>query len=190
MQHDLVLTGPHVTLRPLVLGDADDLAALSTAEDLAFHTSPLPLDSETARANIGRLVDDGTTMAFAVVAPDDGRFRGMTTFYDLITSVPRVEIGHTHYGREHWGGVTNPACKLLLLGHAFDTWGCARVALRCDADNARSVAAIRRLGGRPEGVLRHHRRRHDGTVAHTAYFSVLAGEWEQVRAGLRARVES
>ena len=77
-------------------------------------------------------------MAFAVVG-GDGEFRGMTTFYDFASSVPRVEIGHTHYGRRFWGGVTNPACKLLLLSHAFDVWGCVRVALRCDATTARSA---------------------------------------------------
>jgi N-acetyltransferase len=62
------------------------------------------------------------------------------------------------------------------------------VALRCDADNLRSVGAIRRLGATPEGVLRAHRRRHDGTVADTAYFSVIDADWPVVREGLRARV--
>ena len=103
--------------------------------------------------------------------------------------MPRVEIGHTFYGRRFWGGDTNPHTKLLMLAHAFDTWSCERVALRCDADNARSAAAIQRLGARPEGVLRAHRRRHDGTVADTAYFSVVRAEWPEVRAGLLARVE-
>ena len=88
--------------------------------------------------------------------------------------MPRVEIGHTYYARRFWGGETNPHTKLLMLDHAFGVWSCERVALRCDADNARSAAAIQRLGARPEGVLRGHRRRHDGTVADTAYFSIAA----------------
>ena len=46
--------------------------------------------------------------------------RGITSFYDLVPAVPRVEIGHTQYGRRFWGGPTNPACKLLMLGHAFE----------------------------------------------------------------------
>ena len=56
----------------------------------------------------------------AVVGSDDGVLRGMTSFYDRDQSVPRVEIGHTHYGRQWWGGETNPAAKLLLLGQAFE----------------------------------------------------------------------
>lgn len=193
MEHDLILSGPVVTLRPLLPEDAEQLAALTAAsptvhEDLRWHTSPLPLDQPTARANIERLVGDGTTMAFAVVGSEAGELRGMTSFYDHVHAVPRVEIGHTHYGREFWGRATNPACKLLMLGHAFETWGCARVALRCDADNARSAGAILRLGARPEGVLRNHRRRHDGTLGDTAYFAIVDGEWVVVRDALRARL--
>jgi RimJ/RimL family protein N-acetyltransferase len=117
-----------------------------------------------------------------------GELRGITSFYDLAMSVPRVEVGHTQYGRAFWGGDTNPACKLLMLTHAFEVWRCVRVALRCDADNERSVRAILRLGGQREGILRNHRRRHDGTVADTAYFSITDAEWPMVAHRLRARV--
>jgi len=193
MDHTLALTGPEVTLRPLRREDAADLAALTldtddVAADLRWHTSPPPVDEPTARANIEALLADPTVMGLAVVDSDSGALRGITSFYELSRSVPRVEIGHTHYGRRFWGGRTNPACKLLMLGHAFDTWGCLRVALRCDAQNERSAAAIRRLGARPEGLLRNHRRRHDGSVEDTAYFSITADEWPDVRAALRARV--
>ena len=75
-----------------------------------------------------------------------------------------------------------------MLGHAFEAWGCVRVALRCDADNERSAGAIRRLGAHPEGVLRNHRRRHDGTVGDTAYFSITDDDWAVVQAGLRERL--
>ena len=194
MQHDLVLAGPVVTLRPLGPADAVSLVEVTTdsadvAGDLRWHTSTPPIDEPTARANIEALVGDPTVMPFAVVG-SDGAFRGVTSFYEHVPSVPRVEIGHTHYGRRFWGGDTNPACKLLMLAHAFEVWGCVRVALRCDADNERSAGAIRRLGARPEGVLRRHRRRHDGSVGDTAYFAVTEDEWPVVRAGLRARVRA
>jgi RimJ/RimL family protein N-acetyltransferase len=195
MQHDLDLRGPVVTLRPLRPEDAAELAAVTTASpspehDLRWHTQPLPLDEATARRNIEELLADATTRAFAVRGTDAGELRGITSFYDLATSVPRVEVGHTHYGQAYWGGETNPSCKLLMLTHAFGTWGCVRVALRCDAENERSVGAILRLGARPEGVLRHHRRRHDGTVGDTAYFSITDAEWPGVERRLRARVSA
>jgi RimJ/RimL family protein N-acetyltransferase len=122
------------------------------------------------------------------VGEADGEVRGSTRFYDLVPGHGRVEIGTTFYGRFWWGGVTNPACKLLLLRHAFETWGLARVALRADARNTRSCTAIRRLGATPEGVLRKHRVASDGSTGDTAYFSILDDEWPAVRAGLEDRL--
>jgi len=187
--HELQLTGPVVSLVPLRTDHAKALAALSDAEALAWHTSPLPLTAEVAGEGIASLLANPGVMPFAVVSTDGEELRGITSFYDHVPSVPRVEIGHTQYGRRFWGGETNPHTKLLMLTHAFETWGCARVALRCDADNLRSAGAIQRLGATPEGVLRAHRRRHDGTVADTAYFSIVADEWPDVRRRLLARTE-
>jgi RimJ/RimL family protein N-acetyltransferase len=190
VHHDLRLSGPVVSLSPLLDRHADELAALGDAEAYAWNTVTPPLTTRSARATIDALVADPTTYPFAVTGTADGGLRGVTAFYEHVASVPRVEIGHTFYGRSFWGGSTNPSTKLLMLRHAFGTWPCERVALRCDADNLRSAAAIQRLGATPEGVLRGHRRRHDGTVADTAYFSILAAEWPAVERGLLARVEA
>ena len=135
---------------------------------------------ESARSAPGRY-------AFAVLG-EAGEVRGQTSFYDVVPEQERCEIGHTFYGREWWGGRTNPATKLLLLRHAFDVWGMHRVALRADARNARSIGAITRLGAVPEGVLRGHRVAADGTRGDTAYFSILRDEWPAARAGLEARL--
>jgi N-acetyltransferase len=187
--HDLQLTGPVVSLVPLRIDHAGALAALGDAEALAWHTSPQPLSPKVAGEGIASLLANPAVMPFAVVSTDGEELRGITSFYEHVPSVPRVEIGHTQYGRRFWGGETNPHTKLLLFTHAFDTWGCVRVALRCDADNLRSAGAIQRLGAKPEGVLRAHRRRYDGTVADTAYFSIVSAEWPEVRRGLLARTE-
>jgi len=127
-------------------------------------------------------------LAFAVLDAATGEVRGSTSFYDWEPRMARVEIGHTYYARRWWGTSNNPACKLLMLRHAFETWGCVRVALRADARNARSIAAITRLGATPEGVLRSHRVAPDGSRGDTAYFSILADEWPAVRDGLLARL--
>lgn len=189
MEHDLHLSGPVVSLVPLAREHADELAALGDAEAYAWNTSPLPLSPDVARESITSLLTNPVVLGLAVTDTSDGSLRGITSFYEHAPSVPRVEIGHTFYGRGFWGGATNPHTKLLMLTHAFDVWACERVALRCDADNERSARAIERLGARPEGILRSHRRRHDGTVADTAYFSIVLAEWPDVRRGLLARVE-
>lgn len=151
-------------------------------------TSPTPQTPAEMLATIDAAHAAPGRLSFAVLDAATGEVRGSTSFYDWVPAFSRVEIGHTYYGRAWWGGATNPACKLALLTHAFETWGCERVALRADAENARSIAAIQRLGGVPEGVLRSHRVRPDGSRGDTAYFSILAPEWPAVRAGLETRL--
>ena len=78
-----------------------------------------------------------------------------------------------------------------MLGHAFDTWGVWRVAICTDARNEQSRRAIERIGATFEGVLRRHRPRADVDRAaprDTACYSVVADEWPDIRARLRARL--
>lgn len=188
MRHDLKLAAAGVRLEPLGVEHASALEAL-TDDALWFGMSgPRPVGLEGWQRYCAAAVDAPDRYAFAVVGAVDGEVRGSTSFYDYLPLVPRVEIGHTFYGRPWWGGDTNPAAKLALLTHAFEVWGAQRVALRADARNARSIAAIQRLGASPEGVLRHHRVAGDGSLGDTAYFSIIAEEWPASRAGLRARL--
>src|SRR4051812_11583606 len=126
-------------------------------------------------------------LPFAVIV--DGRAVGSTSYGDIDLSVGGIEIGWTWYTPALWATAVNPECKLLLLGHAFDDLGAGRVFLKTDALNARSRAAISKLGAAYDGTLRHHRLRSDGSVRDSAYFSVLAAEWPTVRDGLRARLD-
>jgi N-acetyltransferase len=129
---------------------------------------------------------DPDRLAWAVVV--DGRAVGSTSYLDVDLAVSGLEIGWTWYAREVWATHVNPACKRLLLGHAFDALGAQRVTLKLDALNTRSFRAVERLGARYDGTLRHHRLRADGTVRDSAYFSILATEWPAVREGLDARL--
>jgi RimJ/RimL family protein N-acetyltransferase len=186
--HDVRLAGDGVRLDPLEVADAAALWPLTDDALWAGMVTPRPASVEAYAEHVEAQLANPTTVAFTVRGADDGEVRGTTTLYDLVPAQGRVEIGSTWYARPFWGGRTNPATKLLLLGHAFETLGLNRVALRCDARNLRSAAAIRRLGAVPEGVLRSHRIAADGTVGDTAYFSIVRAEWPDVRAGLRARL--
>lgn len=193
MHHDLVLAGHGVRLEPLTEAHAPALAALVDDALWAGMTSPRPDGVEGWRAWARAQRAAEAKMVFAVVTdggPDDGRVRGSTSYYELVPAQRRTDVGSTFYGRAWWGGATNPACKLLLLAHAFDTWGFQRVALRADARNTRSCAAIERLGAVREGVLRKHRVAADGSSGDTVYFSVTDDEWPTVRANLTARLAS
>jgi RimJ/RimL family protein N-acetyltransferase len=82
----------------------------------------------------------------------------------------------------------NTTCKLLLLGHAFESLGCAVVGLRTDNFNFASQRAIAALGAHQDGVLRHHQARRDGTVRDSVMFSILASEWRDVQRHLELRL--
>ena len=147
----------------------------------------LPVRRPEHEQDVRRMVRDHPgAPAWAVVV--DGRAVGSSSYLDVDLGVGGLEIGWTWYARSAWGGRVNPECKLLLLGHAFDDLGAARVTLKTDARNARSRSAIARLGAREDGTLRHAKLSNDGSVRDTTYFSILAGEWPDVRAGLQARL--
>ena len=99
-----------------------------------------------------------------------------------------MEIGYTWYGARWQRTHVNTACKLLLLEHAFETLRCGVVGFRTDSFNFASQRAIEALGAKKDGVLRHHAPRKDGTARDTVMYSILAGEWPDVRRHLMARL--
>lgn len=117
-----------------------------------------------------------------------GSVVGTSSYLDVSVADARLEIGSTAYTPAVWGSAVNPDCKLLLLGHAFDSLRVGRVQLKTDVRNVRSQQAIARLGARYEGTLRRYQRRPDGSVRDTVMFSVTAEEWPGVRKGLVARL--
>lgn len=129
----------------------------------------------------------GTRIAWAVRRRDDGTLVGTTSLYEIKPDYRRCEIGSTFYRPEARGGAVNPACKRLLLGHAFDA-GAVRVEILTDAINPASQAAIRKLGARDEGVLRKHKITFKGRIRDTAQFAILDDDWPEVRARLDARL--
>lgn len=188
MEHTITLEGHGVRLVPLAADHAPALAGMVDAELWAGMTVAVPDSVQAMSAYIDSAIATPDRAAFAVLGVDDGVVRGSTSLYDWVPAQQRVELGSTFYGRRFWGGTTNPACKYLLMQHAFEEAGINRLALRADGRNARSIAAIARLGAVHEGVLREHRIAPDGTRGDTVYFSVLAREWPMVRDGLLARL--
>lgn len=131
-------------------------------------------------------MEQGSRIAWAVRS-STGAVVGTTSLYEIRPDYRRCEIGSTFYRPEARGGAVNPACKRLLLGHAFDA-GAVRVEIITDAVNPTSQAAIRRLGARDEGVLRKHKITWTGRIRDTAQFAVLDDDWPGVRDTLDHRL--
>jgi RimJ/RimL family protein N-acetyltransferase len=131
----------------------------------------------------------GHMLPWAVRELRSGAIVGSTRYHDVIADIDRVEIGYTWYASAWQRSHVNTACKLLLFTHAFETLGCKVVGLRTDNFNFRSQRAIEALGARKDGVIRHHHARRDGSVRDSVMYSVLVGEWPDVKRHLRFRLE-
>ena len=129
----------------------------------------------------------GQCVAFAQVWNASEAAIGSTRFLDIRPKDRQVEIGSTFLARAYWRTPANTEAKYLLLRHCFESAGCVRVALKTDGRNARSQAAIERLGAVREGVLRKHMNVR-GYQRDTVYYSILDTEWPAVKARLEARL--
>lgn len=183
------LTGRFVRLEPLAEPHREGLRA--AANDPAIWTY-MPLAGSGAGFDFWfdtalKTHLSGAHIAFAVRRLADNALVGSTRFLEIAPAHKRAEIGWTWYAKAAQAGMVNPECKLLLLAHAFDA-GANRVELKTDARNARSRAAILKLGAQQEGIFRAHMVMPDGYLRDSVYFSILRNEWPGVRAGLDARL--
>jgi len=186
-----VLEGRHVTLRPLVAGDAAGLVEAAREGELwsmAITVIPGPDSAETYIAKALQLQEQGLALPFVIVERATGTILGSSRFMDMDRPNLKLEIGATFIARRAQGTRVNPEIKLLMLTQAFEVMGCNRVMLQTDERNLHSQAAIEKLGATREGVMRHDRIMADGFVRNSVRYSIIAEEWPAVKAGLLARV--
>ena len=180
-----------IRLEPLGIEHESGLVAAASDGrlwELWFTTVPVPeaMAAYIATALAGQR--DGHMLPWAVRDLTSNTIIGSTRYHDIVLAIDRVEIGYTWYAKSRQRTAVNTTCKLLLLAHAFDTLGCAVVGLRTDNFNFRSQRAIEGLGAKKDGVIRHHAMRRDGSVRDSVLYSILAGEWPDVRKHLELRV--
>jgi N-acetyltransferase len=185
------LVGEHCSLEPLSPEQHDELVAATRDGELwkLWYTAiPSP---EGMSAEIARRLDllvKGSMLPFTT-RDANGRVVGMTTYMNVDAVNQRVEIGSTWTAASAQRGPFNTECKLLLLGHAFETLGCIAVEFRTHFFNQQSRRAIERLGAKLDGILRNHQRASNGTLRDTAVYSITAAEWPTVKAHLRWQLD-
>ena len=183
----VILRDHGIRLEPLTLDHEAGLRTAAADGQLwRIRVTGVP-EPEQTRAYIEtalQMREQGSRFAFAVIDEAGERVLGSTSFHDIMPAVQRVEIGYTWYAQSVQRSHVNTTCKLLMMGHAFDTLGCAVVGWRTDNYNFASQRAIERLGAKKDGVIRHHQLRRDGTVRDTVMYSMTAGEWPEAKAQL------
>jgi RimJ/RimL family protein N-acetyltransferase len=205
----LVLSGRHVRLEPLDHGHVDGLVMASAADPSLYQWSPVPQGKAEATSYVDTALawrKAGSAVPFAVVHVNDGGANdgvviGSTRFWNIERwSWPQgherhgrefpdaCEIGYTWFTGSAIRTAANTECKLLMLTYAFETWQVLRVCFHTDARNVRSRAALERIGGKFEGVLRAHRMAADYTARDSVRYSIVAAEWPAVKQQLSQRL--
>src|SRR5476651_158125 len=122
--------------------------------------------------------ETGSQYAFIVFDKKTNACAGSTRFYDIQPSNQMLQLGYTWYGEKFRGTGLNKHCKFLLLQFAFEELGMERVEFRADARNDRSIAAMKSIGCKAEGILRSHMWLEDGSRRDSIVLSILKNEWE------------
>lgn len=130
----------------------------------------------------------GIWISYAIRRLSDRRIVGSTSFLNIDAQSRTVEIGATFLHRDVRGDVVNPEAKRLMLGFAFEC-GANRVTLVTDARNARSRAAIAKLGARQVEIVKSERVTWTGHLRDSVVFEIRAAQWPQVRQGLDERLD-
>jgi RimJ/RimL family protein N-acetyltransferase len=188
----VVLEGRRVRLEPLRAEHFGDLAAVAF-DPVIWRWSALgDLDEAGLRGWMAAALanaDAGLELPFATVERSTGRAVGSTRFMSIVPEHRRLEIGWTWLGSAFQRSGLNREAKLLQLTHAFEVLGANRVEFKTHALNDRSRAALAGIGATFEGVFRNHMILPDGSIRHSAYFSVIAEEWPAVKAALAAGLD-
>jgi len=187
----VTLEGRHVRLEPLSLAHHDRLCAVGLDAELwrwGLSTLATPADMRAYIETALAWQAQGTAVPFAIVARATGQVVGSTRYANIERADRRLEIGWTWLARAAQRTPANTEAKYLLLGHAFEVLGCIRVEFKTDVLNEPSRAALLRIGAKQEGILLSHMVTASGRIRDSMYFSIVAGEWPAVKAGLEQKL--
>lgn len=192
-------------LEPLERRHIDGLVTAAAADPSLYGWTYVPQGKDAVAAYVEAALaqrDTGTAVPFATLRRAGGEVIGSTRFYEIESwpwpaespragrGLPDVcEIGYTWLTRSAIRTAANTEAKLLMLAHAFKSWGVLRVCLHTDERNERSRAAIDRIGARFEGILRFHKLASDNVARNSARFSIIDAEWSAVKQQLERTLD-
>ena len=189
-----ILENKRVILEPLTGNNSTQLLHFSLFEPNIWPFSLFPMDGEEnfKKYVAAALLSKANLSAYPFIVYDKkfGEYAGSTRFYDIQFNNSSLQLGYTWYGSKFQGTGLNKNCKFLLLQFAFETMGMERVEFRADINNLRSVAAMKSIGCKVEGVLRSNVPNSTGGRRDSIVLSILKEEWfNEVKDNLLSKIE-
>lgn len=179
----VMLENNRVLLRPLQTEDLQYLAPFAINEPDIWRFSTIAVAGETGMKDYIEMAiqerERGYSFPFIIFDKQTGEYAGSTRFYDIQPANKTLQLGYTWYGKKFQRSGLNRNCKFLLLQYAFEQAGVERVEFRADANNERSIAAMKAIGCVPEGILRSHLLLPNGKRRDSIILSILKKEWEE-----------
>ena len=194
LSSNTILEDETVLLRPLLESDVENLLEISMNEPETWEYS---LIRANGKENLEKYIQialnakaNGTEFPFIVFDKKSAKYAGSTRFYDINMQFKTLQLGYTWYGKAFRGTGLNKHCKFLLLQFAFETLGMQRVEFRADNTNERSIAAMKSIGCKVEGVLRNHMPTLGSDVRRDSIIlSILRTEWfDAVKENLKKKL--
>lgn len=181
-QQDYILEDDVVLLRPLKEEDFIHLLPIALNEPETWKYSLVSAAGENGLKEYIKIALEGKASGkeypFIVYDKKTNQYAGSTRFYDINVPYKTLQLGYTWYAKKFRGTGLNKHCKFLLLTFAFQKIGMERVEFRADNNNQRSVAAMKSIGCKVEGVLRSHQPTRDVNIRRDSIvLSILKGEW-------------
>lgn len=179
--NDYVLENETVLLRPLLRQDYENLLPFSLNEPELWTYSLVSAEGAEGLKNYMQIAlsarEAATEYAFIVFDKRTNEYAGSTRFYDINISFKTLQLGYTWYGKKFQRTGLNRHCKYLLLSFAFENAGMERVEFRADNNNLRSIAAMKNIGCKVDGVLRANMPKREGGRRDSIVLSILRDEW-------------
>ena len=177
-----ILENDRAMLRPLQPEDTVHLLPFALNEPELWKFSLVSAASEAGLQNYLNITfkarDEGKEYPFIVFDKLANEYAGSTRFYDIQNELQTLQLGYTWYGKKFQGTGLNRHCKYLLLSFAFERIGMERFELRADNNNARSIAAMKSIGCKVDGILRSNMpTREEGRRRDSIVLSILKDEW-------------
>ena len=191
--NNYILEDDRVMLRPLQQKDVVHLLPFALHEPELWKYSLVSAAGEEGLQNYMNITfkarGEGKEYPFIVFDKRTNEYAGSTRFYDIQIELQTLQLGYTWYGKKFQGTGVNKHCKYLLLSFAFERIGMERFELRADNNNERSIAAMKSIGCKVDGILRSNMPKREGGRRDSIVLSILKDEWfGEVKEKLRMRL--